>query len=220
MIVAASWSGGKDSCLACFEAMQEGHRVASLVNFISQEHRRVSFHGVPADLIVEQARSVEIPLLQRETSGGGYEENFRNTLRSLVEEGIEGMVFGDIYLQEHRDWVDRICSDVGLKALEPLWGMDPKDVYSRFINLGFDAIVVSANSDLIGREWVGRLLDRRFLGFLEKSGIDLCGENGEYHTFVIDGPTFKRRIAILDKEVVLRDSNWYADLLRYAIETK
>ncbi|MEM2942918.1 MAG: diphthine--ammonia ligase [Candidatus Bathyarchaeia archaeon] len=220
MIVAASWSGGKDSCLACHKAMQEGHVVACLVNFISQQHRRVSFHGVPADLILEQARSVEIPLLQRETSGGDYEEQFRHAVKSLVERGIEGMVFGDVYLQEHRDWVERMCSNVGLKVLEPLWGMDARDVYSRFINLGFDAIVVSAKSDLIGKEWVGRHLDRRFLGFLERSGIDVCGENGEYHTFVIDGPIFKRRISILDKEVVLREKNWYADLQRYATELK
>jgi len=220
MIVAASWSGGKDSCLACYKAMQEGHRVASLVNFISQQHRRVSFHGIPAGLIFEQTRSVGVPLLQRETTGSNYEEQFKKAVGSLVEMGIEGMVFGDIYLQEHKDWVERVCGEIGVKALETLWGMDTKKVCLEFINLGFKAIVVSAKSDLIGKEWVGRYVDEEFLGYLKKSGIDLCGENGEYHTFVTDGPIFKKKIFVLEKETILRKNHWLINILNYSTTDK
>lgn len=220
MIVAASWSGGKDSCLACYKAMQEGHKVASLVNFISQQYKRVSFHGIPADLIVEQARSIGIPLLQRETTGNDYEEQFKKAISSLVEVGIEGMVFGDVYLQEHRDWVEKVCSEVGVRVLEPLWGVNTKNVYSEFVDLGFEAIVVSVKSDLIQKDWVGHNVDKKFLEYLEKSRIDSCGENGEYHTFVTDGPIFTKRIVVLDEEIISRNDHWFANILKYTVENK
>ncbi len=220
MIVAASWSGGKDGCLACHKAMQQGHKVSYLVNFISKQYQRVSFHGTPAGLIAEQSKSIGIQLLQRETIGSDYEEQFKRAVGSLLEKGIEGLVFGDVYLQEHRDWVERVCGEIGVKALEPLWGMKTRDVYLDFINSGFKAVVVSAKSELIGKDWLGHSVDESFLEYLEKSGIDLCGENGEYHTFVIDGPTFSKRIRILKKEIVTRNNHWFMDILDYALENK
>jgi len=220
MIAAASWSGGKDSCLACYKAMQEGHKVSHLANFVSQQYKRVSFHGTPANLIREQADSIGIPLLQRETTGDDYEVQFKKTIGSLLEFGIEGMIFGDIYLQEHRDWVERVCGEIGVKVLEPLWGINTKDVYLQFIRSGFSALVVSAKSDLIERDWLGRSINDEFLKYLEKRGIDVCGENGEYHTVVIDGPIFKKRIRILEKEIVLRNSHWFMNISGFLSEPK
>lgn len=200
--------------------MQQGHKVSYLVNFISKQYQRVSFHGTPAGLIAEQSKSIGIQLLQRETIGSDYEEQFKRAVGSLLEKGIEGLVFGDVYLQEHRDWVERVCGEIGVKALEPLWGMKTRDVYLDFINSGFKAVVVSAKSELIGKDWLGHSVDESFLEYLEKSGIDLCGENGEYHTFVIDGPTFSKRIRILKKEIVIRNNHWFMDILDYALENK
>jgi len=220
MILAASWSGGKDSCLACYKAMQQGHKVSYLANFVSKRYKRVSFHGTTAGLIAEQSRSIGIPLLQRETIGTDYEEQFKAAIGSLLEKGLEGMVFGDIYLQEHRDWVERVCSEIGVKALEPLWKMNTTDVYLEFVNLGFKAVVVSAKSDLIGREWLGHIIDKSFLEYLKRSGIDPCGENGEYHTFVTDGPIFNKQITVLKKDIVLRDGHWLMDIQDYIVENK
>ena len=99
----ASWSGGKDGCFACYEAIRQGYQVTYLVNFIAQEYHRVRFHGTDARLIQLQSEAIGIPLLQKETTWNGYEQEFKEAVRSLVPNGIKGMVFGDIYLQEHRD---------------------------------------------------------------------------------------------------------------------
>ena len=117
-----SWSGGKDSCSALYEARQKGYEISHLVNFISREFRRVSFHGTEARLIQLQSQAIGIPLLQKETTRDGYEQEFKEAIRSLLPKGIKGMVFGDIYLPEHKGWVERVCSEVGIRAIEPLWG--------------------------------------------------------------------------------------------------
>ncbi|MBS7629627.1 diphthine--ammonia ligase, partial [Candidatus Bathyarchaeota archaeon] len=149
MNVAASWSGGKDSCLACYKAMLEGHNVLFLVNFISEGYGRVSFHGTPASLINEQADALGIRLVQRPTGQGGYEEQFKRVVKELVCEGVEGMIFGDIHIQEHRDWVERVCDEVGVIPMEPLWGMRAEDVYKKFIDYGFEALIVSVRPRII-----------------------------------------------------------------------
>ncbi|MEM2106562.1 MAG: diphthine--ammonia ligase [Candidatus Bathyarchaeia archaeon] len=218
--MAASWSGGKDSCLACHKAILEGHNILFLVNFISEEYGRVSFHGTPAPLINEQADALGIRLVQRATSQGGYEEQFKRVVEELVCEGVEGMIFGDIHIQEHRDWVERVCGEIGVIPIEPLWGMRTEDVYKMFIDYGFEALIVSVKPRLVGKGWVGRRVDSAFLEYLACSGIDVCGENGEYHTFVTDGPIFKRRIKILEFRLVEKDETCFADIVRYRLEDK
>ncbi|MGQ9543497.1 MAG: diphthine--ammonia ligase [Candidatus Bathyarchaeia archaeon] len=218
--MATSWSGGKDSCLACYKAMCEGHKVLFLVNFISEEHGRVSFHGTPASLISEQADALGIQLVQRATSLRNYEEQFKRTVKELVSGGIDGMVFGDIYIQEHKDWVERVCGEVGVTPIEPLWGMRPEDVYRSFIDSGFEALIVSVKSSLLRKELVGRSVESTLLEYLKDSGIDVCGEKGEYHTFVTDGPIFHKKIRVLEFKVVEKDGNYFADIVRYRLEDK
>jgi len=212
VIIAASWSGGKDGCFACYKAVQQGHKVSYLVNFISQEYRRVSFHGTPANLVAEQAKSMHISLLQKETATNNYEEKFKEAVGSLVEEGVEGMVFGDIYLQEHRDWVERVCSEIGIEPLEPLWKINTEDIFTGFLDSGFEAMVVSAKSNLIERKWLGHNIDREFLEYLKSKRIDACGENGEYHTFVTNGPLFRQRIKLVNKGIIQRNDHWFVDI--------
>lgn len=213
-----SWSGGKDSCLACYEAMRQGYQISHLVNFISKEYRRVSFHGTEARLIQLQSYSLGIPLVQQETSWDDYEPAFKEAVRSLIPEGIEGMVFGDIYLEEHKAWVERVCGELGIRALEPLWGRPPEDVLNTFISSGFEAVVVSAQADLIDPEWVGQPVSSRFLEYLKGKNIDICGENGEYHTLVTGGPIFSKRIRLVKTDRVLRENRWFLDTLSYRLE--
>ena len=174
----ASWSGGKDSCLACYKAILSGYGISFLVNFISKEYKRVSFHGSEAKLIRLQTEAIGIPLLQKETTKDGYEQEFKEAIRSLIGDGIKGMVFGDIYLQEHKEWVERVCGQLGIEAVEPLWGENPEEILSEFINAGFQAVIVSAQSNFIGREWIGRQVDRNFVEYLKHRNVDLCGETG------------------------------------------
>ncbi|MBA7667834.1 hypothetical protein ES703_75934 [subsurface metagenome] len=213
----SSWSGGKDSCFACYKAICEGYNVSHLLNFISKEYKRVSFHGTEAKLIQLQAEAISIPLLQKETTWNGYEQEFKDAVKSLIPNGVTGMVFGDIYLQEHKDWAERVCRELGIEAIEPLWGQDPERVLLEFIDAGFEATVVSAKTDLFDDKWVGQKLDGEFLSHLKDNNIDLCGENGEYHTFVTDGPMFQKKIKITKSQPITRDGYWFLDTLEYSL---
>jgi len=213
-----SWSGGKDSCFACYSAIAGGYNISYLLNFISKEYKRVSFHGTEAKLIQLQAEALGIPLMQKETTKDGYEEEFKEAVQSLIPDGIRGMIFGDIYLQEHRDWVERVCRDLGIEAIEPLWGEEPEKVLLDFIDTGFEALIVSAKSELFGKEWIGRKLDRSFFHYLKENKIDICGENGEYHTLVTKGPMFKKRVRITESKPIMRDGYWFLDTLEYSLE--
>ena len=216
----ASWSGGKDGCFACYEAIRQGYKVSHLVNFIAQESQRVRFHGTEAKLIQLQSQALGIPLLQKETTWGGYEQEFKKTVRSLVPNGIEGMVFGDIYLQEHRDWVERVCGEIGIEAVEPLWGRKTEKVVSDFIDAGFEAVIVSAKSELINKKWLGHRVDKDFVRYLSNSGIDPCGESGEYHTVVVNGPIFGSRIEITQGRTYQRNNHWLLDISKYRLVPK
>jgi uncharacterized protein (TIGR00290 family) len=216
----ASWSGGKDSCFACYKAICNGYTVSYLMNFISKEYKRVSSHGTEAKLIQLQAKAVSIPLLQKETTWNEYEQEFKKTVKSLIPNGIRGIIFGDIYIQEHKDWVDRVCKELRIEAIEPLWGKEPEKILLEFIDEGFEAIIVSADSNLFEKEWIGRKVDREFLRYLKENNIDVCGENGEYHTFVVDGPIFKKKIKITESNPVMRDGRWFLDTLKYSLVFK
>jgi len=226
MRVVAAWSGGKESCLACHKAISDGFEVSHLLNFISKDGRCM-FHGIDSELIHAQSQALEIPIVQKEVTPDTYEREFKNAMRELKQRGIEGAVFGDI--QDippplHEGWVDRVCSELEIKPVKPLWGRDPKQILSEFINEGFEAIIVKVKADLLGKEWVGRIIDEAFVEDLEKlsekGDINLCGELGEYHTFVYDGPLFRKRLKILDFEKKMTEGCWFLEINSYAIVEK
>jgi len=138
-------------------------------------------------------------------------------VQNLLPAGVEGMVFGDIYLQEHKDWVERVCSELGIRAIEPLWGESTEEILSSFLDNGFQAVIVSAKSDLIDRDWIGRRVDNALLDYLKRKNIDVCGENGEYHTLVTDGPIFKRPIQLIETRTIIRDNYWFLDTVKYQL---
>ncbi len=217
----ASWSGGKDSCLACWRALQAGAHVRWLVNFSSETYRRVRFHGVTEALIALQAAATGIELVQKPTrdSMDGYERGFREGVTALRERGMTHMVFGDIHLDEHREWVERVCGELGVNAVEPLWGDDPVALLREFIDEGFQALVVSAMGEHFGPETLGRRIDHALIDELVARGdIDPSGENGEYHTFVFDGPMFRRAVQFVEIGPVRRNDHWFLDIRAHRVE--
>ncbi|MFH1478460.1 MAG: diphthine--ammonia ligase [Candidatus Omnitrophota bacterium] len=218
--IISSWSGGKDSCFACYKAMKQGYDVKYFLNFISRKHKRGCFHGIEKDLLRLQAELVGIPLIQKEVTDDmkEYEREFKEAVSELREKGLKKMVFGDIYLDEHKDWVERVCNDADVTPMEPLWNVSASDIIEEFIETGFKAIVVSCQADKFGKDFVGRLVDRDLLKELKSKNICPCGENGEFHTIVIDGPIFKRNIEILESEPILKEGfwkYWFLDIKKY-----
>lgn len=205
---AVSWSGGKDSCLAAYRALKAGYRLETLMNMVSGEAGQCCFHCVDGGLIRLQGERMGIPVVQRGMSDdmARYEEEFKAALRGL--DGIETMVFGDIFLDEHKDWVERVCKSAGVRAIEPLWHGDTAKLGAEFIDLGFKALVVTCQAEKLGKEFAGRIYDHQMMKECVDRGVCPCGENGEFHTVVIDGPTFSRPIEILRTEVTLRDGFW------------
>ncbi|HNR89402.1 MAG TPA: diphthine--ammonia ligase [Spirochaetota bacterium] len=211
MKLIASWSGGKDSCLALHRALQAGHEIACLLNFVTEGEDRCAFHGIPSRLLLLQAEAMGIPIVQTEMPRdmAGYESAFTRCVAELARSlGAGGMVFGDIYLDEHREWVERVCGDIGIIALEPLWGGEPITIAREFIDAGFRTTVVSAKADLFTADDVGRDYDMGFVETLVRRGVCPCGENGEFHTFVYDGPLFRNRIVINKTQKTLVDGFW------------
>ncbi len=216
----SSWSGGKDSCLACYRAMQNGYKVKHLLNFISREHKRGCFHGIEGELLRLQADLIGIPLVQKEVTADmkKYEEEFKEAVSELKSKGIKNMVFGDTYLLDQINWVKRVCKDLEIQPIEPLWNISPEKIVKDFIDSGFKAIIVSCKAELFGKEFIGRIIDADLLSELKKRNICPCGENGEFHTLVVDGPIFKRRIEILESEPVFKDGfwkHWFLDIKKY-----
>ncbi|MDD4898424.1 MAG: diphthine--ammonia ligase [Methanocellales archaeon] len=217
--VVASWSGGKDSCFACYKAILDGFDVVHLLNFVHEDSNRSS-HGLRAELLPIQSQAVGIPIVQGMTKRNTYEQEFKKIVSSLKQDNIQGIVFGDIYLQEHRDWIERVCSEMDIRPIFPLWGMDTEKIVLDFIDSGFEAIIVAVKAEILGEEWLGKKVDKNLIEDFKERKIDPCGESGEYHTFVVDGPLFKRRLKILEGDKVLKDRYWLLDISKYEIIDK
>ena len=209
MKVFASWSGGKECALATYKAILQGHKVLYLLNFISEDGERSRSHGIRASVLALQAEAIGIPLIQVKTSWENYEENFKRVVRELKDKGIEGGVFGDIDLQEHRDWVERVCGEVGIKAFLPLWQVRPEELIDEFIRLEFKAMVVATRLE---ESLLGKVLDKAIIRRIVKLGSHPCGESGEYHTFVTAGPIFRTVLNITIDGRERRDNIWFLEI--------
>jgi diphthine-ammonia ligase len=216
-IYAASWSGGKDSCLAYWKAVSQGLKVDYLLNFINTDSTKAMSHGLDSKLIAMQAQAIRLPILQQKVTWETYEAGFKEALEQLKLKSITGLVTGDIYLQEHKDWINRVCGEVGFKALLPLWEIDSPSLLTDFIDAGFKAIIVSVKAKFLGKEWLGRQIDKKLASQLAQLGIDVCGEAGEFHTFVYDGPSFKEPIKIGRTSIISRDDHWTLDIKEYSL---
>ncbi len=184
-----SWSGGKDSCLALWRARRAGVPLVRLITAMDEQGERSRSHGVGPALLRAQAGALGLPLQFYDTSWTSYEEKFVAMLRAAHADGIGQAIFGDIDLEPHRAWEEKVCAAAGLQARLPLWGEARRALVDEFIGAGFKAVVVCVNNNYLGPQFCGREFDADFLAALPP-GVDACGENGEFHTFVYDGPAF------------------------------
>ncbi len=208
-----SWSGGKDCCLACFKAMNDGLDVRFLLNMATEDGMRSRSHGLSKEVLEMQAQAIDLPLIQRMTSWNDYEQEFSKVLLELKEQGVTDGIFGDIDLDEHRLWVERVCQEYGITPHLPLWAQDQSALLREFIDSGFKALIVAVDASVMGEEWLGRVVDANLVVDLEKAGnITPCGEAGEYHTLVIGGPIFKKDLEVSTAERIMRDNHWYLDI--------
>jgi diphthine-ammonia ligase len=199
-----SWSGGKDSCYALMRAKNEGFTPTILLNVLNEEGRISRSHGIPSEILMQQAAAAGLPIHLIESSWADYEKLFTAALSQLKQEyDLNYAVFGDIDLQPHRDWEEKVCANAGLEAVLPLWQQDRKLLVEEMLNAGIETMIVSCN-DVMGPTFLGRIIDMKLVQELEDLGIDACGENGEYHTLVLNCPLFSHR---LDVEVINKLSN-------------
>ncbi len=212
------WSGGKDSALALHELRRAGeYAVAALLTTVTEEYDRVSMHGVRRPLLERQAVSLGLTLKQvlipRNCSNDEYASRMSRACEELKGIGIHTAASGDIFLEDVRRYREGQLAEAGMRGVFPLWGRDSAQLAHTFVAEGFEAVTVCIDRQALGAEWAGRIFDEPFLADLPP-GVDPCGENGEFHTFVYDGPLFTERIAWDRGEVVLRDDRFfYCDLL-------
>ncbi|HEV7782263.1 MAG TPA: diphthine--ammonia ligase [Chitinophagaceae bacterium] len=207
-----SWSGGKDSCFALMQAIQLGYTPQVLLNVLNEEGKISRSHGIPADILQQQAAAAELPIQMISSSWQEYEPHFTNALTGLKEKyQLTHAVFGDIDLQAHRDWEEKVCTAAGLTAVLPLWQQDRKQLVLQMFEAGIETIIVSCNTTM-GERFIGRPITPSLISELETLGIDPCGENGEYHTLVLDCPLFTDRINVCVTEKIEHESYWFARL--------
>lgn len=204
-----NWSGGKDSALALYHAQKSGdYTIEKLLTNINGRHRRISMHGVREALLEQQAEAIGIPLqkilLPEQPSMQEYEEMMKQNLQHLKQENFTHAIFGDIFLADLKKYREEQLAGVGIRAVFPLWRRETKALLQEFIDLGFKTILVCIKASVLPKEFAGRIIDREFVKDLPEE-VDACGENGEFHTFVYDGPIFSKPVNFKKGDVVYRE---------------
>ena len=213
-----TWSGGKDSALALYELQKiHDYEIAALLTTVTEDYDRISMHGVRRILLQQQAYSLGFPLekvfISKNTSHEEYENKMRDVLEKYKKTGVSSVIFGDIYLEDVRKYREDNLSKIGMKAHFPLWKKDTANLVHAFIEDGFRAVITCVDTNYLDKSFAGREFDEHFLSDFP-SNVDPCGENGEFHTFVYDGPVFKTNIQFKKGELVLRDNRfYYCDLI-------
>ncbi len=217
-----SWSGGKDGCLALYRAKAEGLKIRYLVNMVSEDGQRSRSHGIRAEVIKKQADALGIPILQQPTADEAYEAVFIKALKDFKRQGIDVGIFGDIDFNEHREWIERVCKAATITPRLPLWLEDQSKLMEELIVAGFKAVVVAVKADLLGKEFLGRIVDKKSLADISAldKGITPCGEAGEFHTLVVDGPIFNKRLDITKSEIVSHGEHHFLEILETRLAAK
>ena len=203
-----NWSGGKDSSLALFDTLQkQEYDIACLLCSVNDHYDRVSMHGVRVELLEKQAAEIGIPLRQLRLpempSMEDYNEAMFGIMNGFKAEGIDYSIFGDIFLEDLKVYRENQLAKAGMTGVFPIWKRPTTELVKQFIDQGFKAVLVCVNERYLDKSFAGRLIDASFLNDLP-ANVDPCGENGEYHSFVFDGPIFKKPVPITLGEVVYR----------------
>ena len=213
-----SWSGGKDSTLALYELMETGaYDIVALMTTITKDYDRISMHGVRTALLERQADALGIKLEKALMSKGASIEDNEVMIRQVLErycaDGVKVNAAGDIYLEDVKKYKDDNLAKIGMEGLYPLWKKDSRQLARKFIGLGFRAVITCVDSTLLDGRMAGREYDESFLAELP-AGVDPCGENGEFHSFVYAGPLFREEVRFKRGEIVVRDGRFhFCDLL-------
>ncbi len=189
------WSGGKDSALAMNRARLLGIDVTRLLNFYDVTTGRVRFHATTVRMLQAQAEALGIELCTIGTTWAEMESRLYQELAALRSDGFEGLVFGDIHLDDVRAWYEERVMAAGLRHVEPIWGESPGKLLTEFVETGGHAVITCVDLSRLDSSWLGRIIDDRFADAISHTGADPCGENGEYHTFAFDGPMFDHPVA-------------------------
>jgi uncharacterized protein (TIGR00290 family) len=211
------WSGGKDSAMA-LHALQSAreYRVTALLTTVTEEYDRISMHGVRRVLLERQAASIGLPLhavlIPPQCINATYEARMKEALSEHLARGVQRVAFGDIFLEDLRVYREKNLAQIEMQALFPIWKRDTRELARDFLRCGFRAITVCVDPRVLDPSFAGRVLDESFFADLPP-GVDPCGENGEFHTFVFDGPVFRAPIRFLIGEKVMRDGFCFCDLL-------
>jgi diphthine-ammonia ligase len=208
---AVSWSGGKDSCLALHRA-QGRFDVRALLTMFTEDGARSRSHGLRPEVVARQAELLRLPLVTGRGSWATYEQEFKRALGELAADGFSHVIFGDIFLDEHKAWVERVCGECGLEAVEPLWGEATVKLFQEFLAAGAEARIVATRATLLDQEWLGRRLNEGMLSSFESLGVDPCGERGEYHTLVVGFPCVWSRLELREIGRLIHDGYWMLDL--------
>lgn len=213
-----SWSGGKDSTMALHELLKKNtYKIAALLTVVTKDYGRISMHGVREELLELQAAALALPLekvyISKSSGNKEYELRMKDTLTRYKKIGVAAVAFGDIFLENLKRYREERLGEAGLKGIFPIWKKDTRQLAEAFIDLGFKAVITCVDSKVLDKRFSGRLFDRQFLSELP-SGVDPCGENGEFHSFVYDGPIFKNSVPYRTGETVLREQRfYYSDIL-------
>ena len=202
----ASYSGGKDSTLAIYRAISQGMKPLELITTYNTDKNRSWFHGIPKPLLNIISDEMNIPISLIETSGELYAQNFDFKLKEAKKNGAEVCVFGDIDLVEHLKWCTDRCKAAGLEAYFPLWQESRQKLVYEFIDLGFKTILTVVDTNRMPERFLGQLLTRKLADEIAECGADICGENGEYHTFAFDGPLFSKPVSFSTGEIIYSDN--------------
>ena len=208
---AVSWSGGKDSC-AAFERSREAFDIVAAVTMVDLEGTRSRSHGIRIELLRAQTAALGLRHVMRRCDWESYEREFEHGLRELQADGVTHVIYGDIVAPEHRAWAERLSERAGVAAVEPLFGIPTSEVAGNFVRSGARATIVAVESSKLDATWLGTELTADAIERLVALGVDPCGENGEYHTFVTDSPSFARPVVVLPGEIVQVRGYWAMDL--------
>jgi uncharacterized protein (TIGR00290 family) len=208
----SSWSGGKDSCYACMFAIAQGMQPVALLNMMNENGQVSRSHAIPKQILEKQAAALQLPLFTSPASWSDYQVIFIRSLQLLIEQQeINTAVFGDIDLQAHRDWEEMVCQKAGIEAVLPLWQRNRKELVLEMIKQPMKAFIVSCN-ETMGKRFLGRLLDEKLIEELETINVDACGENGEYHTLVVNCPLFSEEILVDFGEKRHYGNYWFIEM--------
>lgn len=202
----ASFSGGKDSMLAIYRAIKEEMIPIEFVTTYNIDKERSWFHGIPENVLNSISEAIGVPIRLIETTGAEYEGNFEKALQEAKKKGAQICVFGDIDLEGHLAWCKDRCKAVGIEAFFPLWKESRKSLVYEFIDSGFAASITVVDTNRMSDSFLGDVLTKAVMKEIEKCGADICGENGEYHTFVHAGPLFKKQVQFTFGEKIYQDN--------------